>query len=201
VLFFGLNTRVLTVALAGITFGATVTGLLVGRTVQGRSEILREPFGILQGALISFMGLVLAFGLSLAVGHYESRRADVVLEANTIGTTYLRAQTLAEPIRSDSLMLLRRYHPDQHPHRRHGARQPAQERAVADSGEYQNRLEGARRTGPPPATFGQGLLTVLVAAAVVTLLLVVTFDCSSSPSTSTGPPAASSRSRRPRSSP
>ena len=49
---------------------------------------------MLQGALLGFMGLVLAFGLSLALGRYESRRAAVVDDANTIGTTYLRAQTL-----------------------------------------------------------------------------------------------------------
>ncbi len=30
-------------------------------------------------------------------------------EANTIGTTYLRAQTLAEPMRTESLALLKRY--------------------------------------------------------------------------------------------
>src|SRR4051795_8774699 len=36
------------------------------------------------GALIGFMGLVLAFGLSLALGRYESRRADTVNEANAI---------------------------------------------------------------------------------------------------------------------
>jgi hypothetical protein len=61
-------------------------------------EHLREPLGILQGALVGFKGLVLAFGLSLAVGRYESRRADVANEANAIGTTYLRAQTLDEPV-------------------------------------------------------------------------------------------------------
>jgi hypothetical protein len=55
------------------------------------------------------MGLVLAFGLSLALGRYESRRAAVVDDANTIGTTYLRAQTLPEPVRSRSLSLLVRY--------------------------------------------------------------------------------------------
>jgi hypothetical protein len=43
------------------------------------------------------------------VGRYESRRAAVVEDANRIGTTYLRAQTLAEPVRSQSLDLLRRY--------------------------------------------------------------------------------------------
>jgi hypothetical protein len=52
------------------------------------------------------VGLILAFGFSLAVTRYEDRRAAVVTEANAIGTTYLRAQTLMEPVRSRSLALL-----------------------------------------------------------------------------------------------
>jgi hypothetical protein len=64
---------------------------------------VREPFAALQAALLGVIGLILAFGLALAVGRYESRRAAVVEEANTIGTTYLRAQTLAEPSRTASL--------------------------------------------------------------------------------------------------
>ena len=63
----------------------------------------------MQGALLSFMGLVLAFGLSLAVGRYEARRGAVTTEANALSTTYLRAQTLAEPVRTDSLELLKPY--------------------------------------------------------------------------------------------
>jgi hypothetical protein len=35
------------------------------------------------------VGLLLAFGLSLAVNRYEDRRANSVSEANAIGTTYL----------------------------------------------------------------------------------------------------------------
>lgn len=70
---------------------------------------MREPFAALQAALLGFVGLILAFGLALAVGRYESRRAAVVEEANAIGTTYLRAQTLAEPYRTDSLERLKRY--------------------------------------------------------------------------------------------
>jgi hypothetical protein len=45
----------------------------------------------------------------LAVSRYESRRANIVTAANAIGTTYLRAQTLPEPMRSQSLDLLVRY--------------------------------------------------------------------------------------------
>ena len=55
------------------------------------------------------VGLLLAFGLSLAVSRYEDRRSNIVSEANAIGTTYLRAQTLPEPMRSRSLDLLTGY--------------------------------------------------------------------------------------------
>jgi hypothetical protein len=65
--------------------------------------------GAVQAALLGLIGLVLAFGLTMAVGRYDNRRAVVVQEANDIGTTYLRAQLLAEPSRTTSLELLRRY--------------------------------------------------------------------------------------------
>jgi hypothetical protein len=89
--------------------GATSLGVLLGRWHRHRTETLREPFAVLQAALLGFVGLILAFGLALAVGRYESRRAAVVQEANAIGTTYLRAQLLAEPVRTRSLERLVRY--------------------------------------------------------------------------------------------
>ena len=58
---------------------------------------------------MAVVGLILAFGLTLAVGRYEARKAAVVDEANAIGTTNLRAQTLPEPLRSSSLQLLKTY--------------------------------------------------------------------------------------------
>ena len=70
------------------------------------SETLTEPFGVLQAAMLGVVGLILAFGLSLALSRYEDRRVTIVEETNAIGTTYLRAQTLPEPIRSRSLDLL-----------------------------------------------------------------------------------------------
>ena len=83
--------------------------MILGRYLREHSETLREPFGVMQAALLGLVGLILAFGLSLAVGRYEDRRAAAVSEANAIGTTYLRAQLLAEPARSRSLTLLRTY--------------------------------------------------------------------------------------------
>src|SRR4051794_41833261 len=109
ILFFRLTSLELGVLLFGVLLGATVLGTVLGRRVRHRSDPLKEPFGVLRGALLGVVGLLLAFGLSLAVSRYEDRRANVVSEANAIGTTYLRAQTLAEPMRSRSLDLLIRY--------------------------------------------------------------------------------------------
>ncbi len=104
---FQLSTPALVLGLFAVIIGATVVGHLVGRSMRDRSEGLREPFGAIQSAMLGFMALVMAFGLSLAVGRYETRRAAVVTEANALGTAYLRAQTLAEPNRSTSLQLMR----------------------------------------------------------------------------------------------
>ncbi len=108
-LFFRLNSVELRLILVVVVFGVTVFGLVLGRLMRHRSEHLREPFGVLQAALLGLVGLVLAFGLALGVGRYEDRRTAVVDDANAIGTTYLRAQTLKEPMRRESLELLKRY--------------------------------------------------------------------------------------------
>ena len=80
-----------------------------GALLREHSETLREPVGTVQGALLALVGLILAFGLTLAIGRYDSRRAAVVDDANAIGTTFLRAQMLPEPVRSRSLRLLVNY--------------------------------------------------------------------------------------------
>ncbi len=99
----------LALVLLTIVGAATVAGYAFGRFLREHEAKLREPFGVLQGALLGVVGLILAFGLTLAVGRYEDRRAATVTEANAIGTTYLRAQLIAEPARTPSLALLREY--------------------------------------------------------------------------------------------
>jgi hypothetical protein len=108
-LFFSVDSWQLGLIVFAVVGGGCAVGVLIGRYLRRHSDHYREGIGALQGALLGLVGLVLAFGLSLAVGRYQDRRADVVNDANTIGTTYLRAQTLAEPQRSRSLALLRRY--------------------------------------------------------------------------------------------
>jgi len=107
--FFRLSSWALVLIVSGVVVGAAAAGYRIGRRVRHRASHFRDPVAAVQGALLGFVGLVLAFGLSLAVGRYEARRAAAVAETNAIGTTYLRAQTLTEPARTDSLEDLVRY--------------------------------------------------------------------------------------------
>jgi hypothetical protein len=139
-MFFRLSTWVVALGVFVVIVGATAVGFWIGRSVRHKADSLREPFAVMQAALLGFMGLVLAFGLSLAVERYEGRRAAVVEEANATGTTYLRAQTLAEPARTPSLALLRHFNDT-------GIRisetvpgSTAQRDAIADSGQIQRQL-------------------------------------------------------------
>lgn len=108
-MFFRLSSLELGLLIFGIVLGTTLLGVAAGRRLRAHADTLREPFGVLQAALLGLVALILAFGLTMAVGRYDSRRTAVVDEANAIGTTYLRAQTLREPIRTRSLESLVRY--------------------------------------------------------------------------------------------
>ena len=108
-MFFSLSSWALALLILAVIASVTGAGVALGRYLRKHSETLREPVGVLQAALLGVVGLILAFGLTLAVGRYEDRRAALVTEANAIGTTYLRAQLLAEPVRTRSLALLRDY--------------------------------------------------------------------------------------------
>jgi hypothetical protein len=108
-MFFSLPSWALALLILAVIGGATALGYALGRHLRHHEAKLREPFGVLQAALLGVVGLILAFGLSLALGRYEDRRAATVAEANAIGTSYLRAQLIAEPARKRSLDLFPHY--------------------------------------------------------------------------------------------
>jgi hypothetical protein len=131
---------VLALVLLAAIVGATLVGHLLGRPTREHAEHVREPFAVIQAALIGFMGLVLAFAISLAVNRYEARTAAIVEEANAIGTAYLRAQTLGEPVRTESLALLQQFTDIsiELTTTVHGS--SAEQEAVAASGQVERRL-------------------------------------------------------------
>jgi len=53
-----------------------------------------EDFGVIQGATLTLLGLIIGFTFSMAVGRYDQRKNLEEEEANAIGTEYLRAGLL-----------------------------------------------------------------------------------------------------------
>jgi hypothetical protein len=106
---FRLSTWLLAVLLIAVLGGSVAVGTVIGRCLRARPDVNRESVGVVQGTLLGLVGLLPAFGPTMAVRRYEARRGLVVQEANDIGTTYLRAQLLAEPSPTTSLDLLQRY--------------------------------------------------------------------------------------------
>lgn len=95
-------------------FSFVILGLsvLIGdrlRKLRPLEEGQRDDFGIIQGATLTLLGLLVGFTFSMAVSRYDQRKNYEEAEANAIGTEYVRADLLpaadAEKVRE----LLKRY--------------------------------------------------------------------------------------------
>jgi hypothetical protein len=85
-------------------------GFRLGKQVQKRWPDHSEAgVGVMVGASLAFLGFFLAFITGIAINLYNQRISLVITEANAIGTTYLRAGYLDEPVSSESRQLLREY--------------------------------------------------------------------------------------------
>jgi hypothetical protein len=58
---------------------------------------------------MGLLALLVGFTFALAIDRYDTRRANVIAEANAIGTTYLRTQLLEEPHRARISRMLLEY--------------------------------------------------------------------------------------------
>jgi hypothetical protein len=96
------------VSLAVFTAAAWLGATRFSR-VRAHVDQHRDEFGVIQGATLTLLGLIIGFTFSMALNRYESRIGLEEEEANAIGTEYLRADFLpaseAEKVRS----LLRAY--------------------------------------------------------------------------------------------
>ena len=73
------------------------------------AEEKESPVSGMVGATLGLLAFMLAFTFGLAGSRFEDRRQVVLSEANAIGTTYLRAAMLPEPMRTETQALLREY--------------------------------------------------------------------------------------------
>lgn len=85
-------------------------GYRVARYRRQRSgEEKQEPVGSVVGATLGLLAFMLAFTFGLAGSRFDDRRQVILAEANAIGTTYLRAELLPQPIAAEMRSLLREY--------------------------------------------------------------------------------------------
>jgi hypothetical protein len=68
-----------------------------------------DSVSTLEGAILGLLALMIGFTFAMALSRFEARRDAVLVEANAIGTTALRARLLPAPHSREVLTLLREY--------------------------------------------------------------------------------------------
>lgn len=63
----------------------------------------------MEASILGLLALMISFTFAMALSRYDARRDAVLAEANSIGTTALRARLLPPPHSTDCLNLLREY--------------------------------------------------------------------------------------------
>lgn len=84
-------------------------GFRLARHARLENGQVSSQASAIQGAVLGLLALLLGFTFSLAVSRFEARKEIWRDEANAIGTTYLRAQLLPEPMSTRVQTLLRSY--------------------------------------------------------------------------------------------
>ncbi|MGA7237901.1 MAG: hypothetical protein WBY44_19605 [Bryobacteraceae bacterium] len=85
------------------------TGTYFHRRWPGMDDAEREDLGLILGAALTLLGLIIGFTFSMAVSRYDLRKNYEEAEANAIGTEYLRAELLPSDDAARVRDLLRNY--------------------------------------------------------------------------------------------
>ena len=72
-------------------------------------ENIRGDFGVILGATLTLLGLIIGFSFSMAISRYDQRKNYEEAEANAIGTEYVRADLLPAADAAKVRALLRNY--------------------------------------------------------------------------------------------
>jgi hypothetical protein len=93
-----------------IVMASIGTGVFIARRFRKLAEAEQgESTGSVVAATLGLLAFMLAFTFDVAVNRRDVKRDLLLEEVNAIGTTYLRADLIPEPGRSDVRKLLQRY--------------------------------------------------------------------------------------------
>jgi hypothetical protein len=85
---------------------ASEIGRWLGVRASNRSE---GNTSTLEAAVLGLLALMIGFTFAMALARFEGRREAILIEANSIGTTALRARLLPAPHNTESLSSLKDY--------------------------------------------------------------------------------------------
>jgi hypothetical protein len=90
-----------------VLWGAAWLGVFLCRGTLEQAE--RDDFGIILGATLTLLGLIIGFSFSMATSRYDQRKNYEEAEANAIGTEYVRAALLSGADAANVQGLLKAY--------------------------------------------------------------------------------------------
>jgi hypothetical protein len=99
-----LTAAILMVAMISIAEG----GYRLGRREKRGSE-QEKALGVIEGALLTLLALLLAFGISMAQTRFEARVQHLLQETKAIGTAYLRCDLAVQAIRDPLKAEIRKF--------------------------------------------------------------------------------------------
>lgn len=142
-----MNFPVLVFALSFVVLSLTAgVGDILRSKVYPLVEDERNDFGIILGATLTLLGLLIGFSFSMAISRYDQRKNYEEAEANAIGTEYLRADLLPLGDRTRVRELLKKYLDERVLF--YTTRDPGRLAKInADTAELQNELWAAVRPG------------------------------------------------------
>ena len=85
------------------------TGDQIRRRRRTQEDTEHEYVGVIEGAALTLLALIIGFSFSMAVGRYDQRKNYEEAEANAIGTEYVRADLLPPADASRVRQLLKSY--------------------------------------------------------------------------------------------
>jgi hypothetical protein len=104
-----MHPMIIEVALGVVLFVAMLAAFFVGRRI-GRVSAEEQPhLGVIQGACLGILGLLLSFSFSGAMSRFVERQDVIVRESNAVGTAWLRSDLLEPADRDKMRGLLRQY--------------------------------------------------------------------------------------------
>lgn len=107
---YDIDTAYLVFGLLILMLVAMGTGFVIGQRRNAvASDEFRNQTTAVQGSLLGLLALLLGFTFSLGLSRHDARSEAVVVEANAIGTAWLRISYLPDTLQPEARADLRRY--------------------------------------------------------------------------------------------